>query len=313
MTAANQKERCRTVTDNAEQRAVTRQALTATTFVEIVDTLVDNFDVIDVLTVLTSRCVELLEAAAAGILLADETRHLRVIGASTEQVELQTLHRIRDRVVVCRTQLVNQMRAFCLEFGIGMRNGVGMFKAEFPKVLGDEFNDLTPRMRSTLSELWNEFKASEVRMDELTREIEGIAKQSELAMRLTSVPGIGYLGATAILAAVGDRRQFKKARDLAAWIGLVPAQHSTGGKPTLLGVSKRGNSYIRRLLIHGARSCLMNLDRTRDRLGSWLDALQARMHVNKVVVALANKLARIAWIVLNKPNAVYVRTGNARI
>ena len=96
------------------------------------------------------------------------------------------------------------------------------------------------------------------------------------------------------MAAVGQGRQFKKARDLAAWLDLVPRQHSTGGKPTLLGISKRGNGYVRRPLIHGARSCVLHLNRTRDRLGVWLDRLQRRMHVNKVVVALANKIAQIA-------------------
>ena len=109
------------------------------------------------------------------------------------------------------------------------------------------------------------------------------------------------------MAAIGKGYQFAKARDLAAWIGLVPRQHSTGGRNTLLGISKRGNSYIRRLLIHGARSCLMHLDRSRDRLGAWLDGLRARMHPNKVVVALAAKMARIAWVVLNRPGTLYER------
>jgi transposase len=121
------------------------------------------------------------------------------------------------------------------------------------------------------------------------------------------VPGIGPHGATALLAAVGDARQFRKARDLAAWLGLVPKQFSTGGKPTLLGISKRGNPYVRRLLIHGARSCVRHLDRKRDRLGLWLDQLSLRMHVNKVVVALANKIARIAWRILVTPGLTYRR------
>jgi transposase len=121
------------------------------------------------------------------------------------------------------------------------------------------------------------------------------------------VPGIGPLAATAILAAVGDGKQFRRARDMAAWLGLTPAQYSTGGKSTLLGISKRGNPYVRRLLIHGARSCVIHLDRTRDRLGAWISELQRRMHINKVVVALANKIARIAWVVLNRPGALYER------
>ena len=130
---------------------------------------------------------------------------------------------------------------------------------------------------------------------------------SDIARRLITIPGIGPLGATAIVAAVGDARQFRKARDLAAWIGLVPRQYSTGGKNTLLGISKRGNGYIRKLLIHGARSCLMHLDRSRDRLGAWINGLAGRMHPNKVVVALAAKMARVAWVVLNRPGALYER------
>ncbi len=125
------------------------------------------------------------------------------------------------------------------------------------------------------------------------------------------MPGIGPLGASALLAAIGDGRQFRKARDLAAWLGLVPRQYSTGGKPTLMGISKRGNGYVRRLLIHGARSCVLHLDRTRNRLGVWLDQLQRRMHANKVVVALANKIARIAWAIINRPGTLYERVDPA--
>ena len=141
----------------------------------------------------------------------------------------------------------------------------------------------------------------------VTREIEAIASREDVARRLMTIPGIGALGATALLAAVGSGRQFQKARDLAAWLGLVPREYSTGGKQKLLGISKRGNRYVRKLLVHGARSCFRHLDRTRDRLGSWLDGLQARMHPNKAVVAFAAKMARIVWVVLTKPGALYER------
>jgi transposase len=141
----------------------------------------------------------------------------------------------------------------------------------------------------------------------VTQEIEALAQADDRARRLATVPGIGPLGATALIAAAGDGRQFKKARDLAAWLGLVPRQYSTGGRTTLLGISKRGNSYVRRLLVHGARSCVMHLDRSRDRLGLWVDALRRRMHVNKATVALANKIARIAWVILTRPGALYRR------
>jgi transposase len=147
----------------------------------------------------------------------------------------------------------------------------------------------------------------EGRIAEVTREIEELAANDEKARRLMTIPGIGPLGATALLAAAGNGQQFRKARDMAAWLGLVPQQYSTGGKSQMLGISKRGNRYLRRLLIHGARSCVMHFDRSRDRLGAWLRKLQARMHVNKVTVALAAKIARVAWVILTRPGAVYQR------
>jgi len=209
--------------------------------------------------------------------------------------------------------MICQMRAFCLEFGVAIHQGAGKFKADLPRVLADDENDLTPAMRRLLSDLFADLRRLEERITEVTREIEGIAARDERTRRLMTVPGIGPLAATALIAAAGDGRLFRKARDLAAWLGLVPRQHSTGGKNTLLGISKRGNHYLRRLLIHGARSCVMHLDRERDRLGSWLDALQQRMHINKVTVALAAKVARVAWVILVRPGALYQRRDPALV
>lgn len=224
-----------------------------------------------------------------------------------DQVDLQALHRIRDQMVRNRTRLICQMRAFCLEYGVAMRQGAGVFKLDLQRVLADEGNDLTPTMRRLLGDLADDLTHLEKRIAVISREIDALAACNDAARRLTTIPGIGALGATALLAAVGAGHQFTKARDLAAWLGLVPRQHSTGGKQTLLGISKRGNPYIRRLLIHGARSCVLHLDRSRDRLGRWIDQLQQRMHPNKVTVALAAKIARIAWVVLTKPGALYER------
>lgn len=223
------------------------------------------------------------------------------------QAELQALHRIRDGMVANRTRLVCQMRGLCIEFGVAIHQGIGKFKADLPRVLANDENDLTPMMRHLLADLFSDLRRLEERIAEVTREIEANAAQDERARRLMTVPGIGPLVATAILASAGDGRQFRRARDMAAWLGLVPRQHSTGGKPTLLGISRRGNHYLRRLLIHGARSCVMHLDRSRDRLGAWIDELQKRMHVNKVTVALAAKVARVAWVILNRPGAIYER------
>lgn len=224
-----------------------------------------------------------------------------------DQVDLQALHRSRDLLVSTRTRLINQMRAFCLEYGVAMRNGVGAFKAALPIVLGDEGNDLTPGMRELLVDLSQELATLEDRIAQFTRKINAQADTSDSARRLATIPGVGQLTATALIAAVGDARQFKTARDLSAWLGLTPAQYSTGGKTHLTGISKRGNSYVRKLLIHGARACSMHLDRTKDRLGMWLEQMEGRLHHNKMVVALANKLARIAWVILTKPGALYER------
>jgi transposase len=166
-------------------------------------------------------------------------------------------------------------------------------------------------MRRLLGDLFEDLKMLEKRSADISRELDAVAANCDRAQRLMTIPGIGALGATALLAAAGNGQQFRKARDLAAWLGLVPQQYSTGGKSQLLGISKRGNRYLRRLLIHGARSCVLHLDRSRDRLGAWLNQLQARMHINKVIVALAAKIARIAWVILTKPGALYEQRGSA--
>jgi len=226
---------------------------------------------------------------------------------SEEQADLQALHRVRDQMIGTRTRLINQMRAFCLEYGIALRQGAGLFKLDLPQVLEDQSNDLSSAMRKLLADLFADLRQLEQRIGDITREIEAIASREDVARRLMTIPGIGALGATALLAAIGSGRQFQKARDLSAWLGLVPREYSTGGKQKLLGISKRGNRYVRKLLVDGARSCFRHLDRTKDRLGDWLDGLQARMHPNKAVVALAAKMARIVWVVLTKPGALYER------
>ena len=243
---------------------------------------------------------------AAAIAEAVTRPTMRFVEVKTvEQVDLQALHRIRNLMVTNRTRLICQMRAFCLEHGVAIHQGVGKFKANLPGVLANEENDLTPMTRRLLADLFEDLKQLELRIAEVSREIETIAARDDRARRLMTVPGIGPLVATAIVAAAGDGRQFRRARDMAAWLGLVPREHSTGGKTTLLGISKRGNRYLRKLLVHGARSCVMHMDRSRDRLGAWLDGLERRMHGNKVTVALAAKIARIAWVILTRPGALY--------
>ena len=222
-----------------------------------------------------------------------------------DQVDLQALHRVRTRLVQNRTQLINQARALCLECGLTARKGVAAFKMDIPRLLEDADNDLSPAMRRIIAGLWEELQSIEARLKEATEAVEAEARNDELARRLMTVPGIGPLTATALTSAIGDPRNFRRGRDLSAWIGLVPRQHSTGGKNTLLGISKRGNSYLRKLLIHGARACKIHLNREKDALGPWLDDAEKRLHTNKVSVALANKIARIAWAIMTTPGATY--------
>lgn len=233
---------------------------------------------------------------------------MRFVGLkNAHQVDLQMLHRIRSRLVTNRTNVICQMRSYCLEHGVALRPGAGIFKVDLLRVIDQPDNDLTERARTVLRELHADLLQLENRIKEISTEIKTIADTDETARRLMTVPGIGPLGATAVLAAIGDPGRFNRARDVAAWLGLVPRQHSTGGKQTLLGISKRGSNYLRKLLIHGARSVLMHLDRSKDRLGVWVDQLRERMHVNKVTVALAAKLARIIWVILRRPGATYER------
>jgi len=230
---------------------------------------------------------------------------------SEAQVDLQALHRIRDRLIRNRTGLMNQARAFCIEYGLAMRTGAGGFHADIRRHLDNEENDLSTAMRGLLTELLDDLAYLEGRIGNLTGQIEAIAHSDETVRRLLTIPGIGPLGATALVAAAGDGRQFRKVRDMAAWLGLVPAERSSGGKQTLLGISKRGNGYVRRLIIHGARSCFLHLHRESHALGRWLSALEERTHRNKAVVALANKLTRIAWAILTRPGENYLRTKGA--
>lgn len=217
---------------------------------------------------------------------------------SNEQIDLQAVHRIRERLIAERTAVINQMRAFLIEYGLPIREGRASLRRDLPSILEDAENGLSPRMRSLIAALRAHWDNLEVQIAQHTGEIELVAKRSDDCRRLVTIPGIGPLGATALIAAIGNGAMFRKGRELAAWLGLVPRQYSTGGKPKLLSISKRGNRYVRMLFIHGARSCLKHLNRDGHELGPWMTKLEQRAHKNVVAVALANKMARIAWAVL---------------
>lgn len=218
---------------------------------------------------------------------------------SEAQLDLQILHRFRDRLVGERTALINQLRAILLERGITVPQGRRKLE-QYLATLPEDDTSVSPRIHQLIEDMRTEWQALDQRINALDAEFTARARKDADARRLTTIPGIGVLNATAVTAAVGTGETFARGRDFAAWVGLVPRQMTTGGKPRLLGISKRGNKYLRKLLIHGARAALPVLASSATPLGEWLRALLKRVHKNVAVVALANKLARIVWAVLRR-------------
>lgn len=222
-----------------------------------------------------------------------------VPGKSIEQQDQQSIHRIRSQLVAGRTAQSNQIRGLLLEYGITIPKGISYVRKYIPQILENADNELSDLFRELLLELYEEMKHFDERIQTLESKLEALSKQDENCQRLLSIPGIGLLTSTALIAAIGDISAFKSGRELAAWIGLVPKQHSTGGKSTLLGISKRGDSYLRTLLIHGGRSVVRSADKHKDRKSGWVSELAERRGNNIASVAVANKNARIAWAILS--------------
>jgi len=215
-----------------------------------------------------------------------------------EQLDLQALHRVRERWIQRRVALTNQIRGFLLERGFPVRVGSEYLWKTLPPLLEDGDNGLSGRFRTIVSALREEWGELEKKISTVTEEIGRVSRSNEGCKRLRGIPGIGPIISTALVAAVGNAAAFRTGRDMASWLGLVPRQHSSGGKTKLLGISKRGNQYLRKLLVEGARAAFARLNRSQHSFGSWMDALEARKHSHVAVVALANKIARIAWAVL---------------
>lgn len=214
------------------------------------------------------------------------------------QQDIQAIHRMRSLAVARRTAQVNQIRGLLLEYGIEIPIGRVNVNKRLPGILEDAANGLSDLFREELLQLWQELLHLDTRVAHYDEKIEQIARRDERIQRLVTIPGIGPLTATALLAAVGNVSVFRNDRELAAWVGLVPRQHSTGGKNTLLGISKRGDAYLRQLLVHGARTVLRHAERKGDRTSRWISALQERRHKNVATVALANKMVRTAYALL---------------
>jgi len=217
---------------------------------------------------------------------------------SEEQLDMQTLHRARDQAVRERTSLMNQLRAVLLERGVIVPQGRAKLRLRVTELLRHGTGELSSRIQLLIEDMLTRWQGLDERIAVFDAEFTAEAKRDEAARRLTSIPGIGALNATALVAAVGDAETFARGRNLAAWLGLVPRQATTGGKPRLLGITKRGSKYLRKMLIQGARAALPTLSRSNTRLGQWLRGLLARAHSNTVVVALAAKMARIVWALL---------------
>jgi transposase len=250
---------------------------------------------------LKSNKNDFLDAEAIAEAVARE--NMRFVPIKTDdQLDLQALHRVRDRLVHRRTALINQIRGFLLERGITFAKGPANLRHQMPAILEDAEQNLTPRLRSLLAHLWQEWKGLNSDIECVSDEIDAIAGQDAACQRLRQIPGVGPLVATATVAAIGNGAAFRKGREFAAWLGLVPRQRSTGGKAHLLGISKRGNVYLRRMFIHGARAVLLCVKHDTGRLWQWMRQLELRAPRNKVIVAVANKLARIVWAVLSSGN-----------
>ncbi len=197
-----------------------------------------------------------------------------------------------------RTAQVNQIRGLLLEYGIDIPLGRAQVRKRLPVILEDAENGLTMRFRGYLSALYDEWIHLDEGITGFDQQIDQLAQEDERARRLLSIPGIGPKGAAALVAAIGDIHGFKNARELAAWLGLVPRQSSTGGKARLLGISKRGDVYLRQLMIHGARSVLRFVDRKEDPRSRWAKELMQRRNKNVAAVAMANKMVRTAYALL---------------
>jgi transposase len=216
---------------------------------------------------------------------------------SVEQQSVLSLHRMRQGFVKARTAQANQIRSLLGEFGIVMPQGITNVRKRVPELIENASNELPAAFRNLVDRLLGHLKELDCQVDELEAQIKAWHRSSELSLKLEKIPGIGPLGASALVASIADARSFDNGRQVSAWLGLVPRQHSSGGKPTLLGMSKRGDTYLRTLLVHGARSAILAAQR-KTSINPWLANLLHRRNPNIAAVALANKNARTVWALL---------------
>lgn len=225
--------------------------------------------------------------------------HMRFVSVKTvEQQDIQAVHRIRTGLIEQRTAKANQIRGLTSEYGLVAPRELNHLRAALPCWLEDASNGLTERFRRLLSGLWHDLQELDHRIKEMDREIDRIAAEDPVARRLQQLRGVGPITATALVATIGDASQYANGRQMAASLGLTPKQNSSGGKDRLLGISKRGDPYLRQLLVHGGRSVLRTAKHKQDRLSQWINRIAETRHDNVAIVAMANKTARIAWAMM---------------
>jgi transposase len=226
--------------------------------------------------------------------------NLRIVSEKDQdQLDLQALHRVRARLVSRRTATINQIRAFLIEQGITVRSGLRALKNSFETILEQRKDEISPRMRGILIGLYGDWLWLDKRIENVSGEIEEISRTEENCANIMTIPGIGSMISTAMVAAVGKGKAFDRGRDFAAWVGLVPRQFSTGGHTMLGRITKRGSRYLRMLFVQAVKVIMMRPHRWADfSFGPWLTEAVARMPRNKAAIALANKLARTAWSIL---------------
>jgi transposase len=238
---------------------------------------------------------------AAAICEAVSRPHMRFVPQKTvEQQDLQCIHRVRSRLIGCRTQLCNQVRGLLSEYGIDIPLHLSQLRKELAEVIGEHEQRLTDSAKSLFAALHEELRALDARIDELERRVNQAFRRDPLCQRIAEVEGVGPVTATAVVAAIANGRTFDNGRQFAAWLGLVPRQHSSGEKQRLFGITKRGDPYLRTLLIHGARSVVFRSSNKSDARSRWISEKTKKLGVTKACVAVANKNARIVWALLAK-------------
>jgi transposase len=236
---------------------------------------------------------------AQAIAEACQHGHIRPIAIkSIEQQDEQAFHRIRKQLVGEQTRLANQIRGLLGEYGIVLAQGMSHIRREIPLLLEEAENGLTHRFRDLLSRQYQRLVAQDEELAFYDQQLRVQVEEDDVCKRLAELPGFGPVVSSGFKSWIGDGKQFRRGRDASAALGVVPRQHSSGGKEVLLGITKRGDSYVRCLVVHGARSVVMHAGRKTDRLSQWINRLVATRGFNKAVVALANKLVRIAWVIV---------------